>query len=573
MIRRSWSVSLSAVVLCVVGAGCGVATTAPQTQAPAAAGAGHQPKRIIAAVAGDLPVVFRNVLASPSGVPGSDAVDELVNGGLAVRDNTSQYRPELAVALPTLDNGLWQVFPDGRMEMTWTIRPGAHWHDGTPFTASDAVFTARVVRDSALPNLLARNLELLDRVEAPDERSIVARWHQPFIDANRLFTNELAPPLPRHLLEQAYTENKESFLNLPYWAEGYAGTGPFRVRELARGSHVILDAFDGYALGRPKIDVLEIRFISDNNPLMAGILAGEVELTLGDGLSLEQSIQLRDRWPDGRMVTAFSSMQVLYPNLNPAYASPGVLLDARFRQALLYAMDRQQIVDTVMHGLTTPSLTVLTGIEGSQFREMEAGVVRYDHDPRRAAQMIEGLGYSKGPDGFYQDTAAQRLSPVEVRTTAADEAEKIMFATVDGWQRLGVHAEVNVVPRARNQDREYRHTRPGFIIVGGQHGLDSIAPFRTNVIPSVANNWVGGNNAQYSHPELETLYDRYFSTMSERERIPVVNQVLRHYSTYLPYFPVFKRVEATMVSNRLLNVHASGSWATQAWNAHEWDVR
>jgi len=105
MIRRSWSVSLSAVVLCVVGAGCGAATTAPQTQAPAAAGAGHQPKRIIAAVAGDLPVVFRNVLASPSGVPGSDAVDELVNGGLAVRDNTSQYRPELAVALPTLITG------------------------------------------------------------------------------------------------------------------------------------------------------------------------------------------------------------------------------------------------------------------------------------------------------------------------------------------------------------------------------------------------------------------------------------------------------------------------------------
>jgi hypothetical protein len=148
-----------------------------------------------------------------------------------------------------------------------------------------------------------------------------------------------------------------------------------------------------------------------------------------------------------------------------------------------------------------------------------------------------------------------------------------MFATIDGWQRLGVHSEPNIVPRARNQDREYRHTRPGFIIVGGQHGLDSIAPFRIAALPTAANNWVGGNNAQYSNSDLESLYDRYFSTMSMRDRIPIVNQILGHYTQILPYFPVFRRVEPTMVANRLSNIFGSGSWAVQTWNAHEWEAR
>jgi peptide/nickel transport system substrate-binding protein len=572
LLHHTWRKVIVLTALSLVSLACVSPSSAPQAQQSSAAAADVQPKRVVAAIGGDLPVVFRNVLASPAGVPGSDAVDELVNGGLAIRDNTARYRPELAIEVPSVDNGLWKVLPDGRMEMTWTIRPGAHWHDGMPFTAHDAVFTTQVARDRALPNLRVRELDALDRVEALDDRTIVARWDRPFLNADRLFTNELAPLVARHRLEQAYAENKDSLLLHPYWSDEFVGTGPYRVRELARGNHVILDAFDGYVLGRPKVDVLEIRFVPEDNSLMAGILAGDFELTLGDGLSLEQSVNLSGRWPEGRMVTELSSMQVLYPNFNPAYASPSALLDMRFRQALLFAMDRQQIVDVVMHGLTTPSVTVLTGIEGPQFREMEAGVMHYEYDPRRAAQMIEELGFNKGTDGYYHDPIGQPLSPVEVRTTAADESEKIMYTTVDGWERLGVHAQPNIVPRARNQDREYRHTRPGFIIVGGQHGLDSIAPFQTSQIPTAATNWVGGNNAQYSSPELEALYDQYFITMSERTRIPLVNQILRHYSVNLPYFPVFKRVEATMVSNRLLNVHASGSWATQAWNAHEWEV-
>jgi len=392
-VRRPWSMMFSFVVVCVVGASCTPAS-APQPQAPGAPSSIGQPKRIVAVINGNPPALLGKMIASPAGVPGMDSIDELLSVGLTLIDNRGQRRPGLAVAVPTVENGLWKILPDGRMEMTWTIRPGAQWHDGTPLTASDAVFSALVARDRELPTFGDASLRLLDSVEAPDEKTVVARWKEPFINADKLFATQLsslAALVPRHLLEVAYTENKESFLNLPHWREEFVSLGPFKLNELVLGSHVVLNAFDGFALGRPHLDVVEVRFIGDQTTLVANVLAGEAELVLGRSLSFDQSIQLRDQWKDGRMEPVPTSMEVEYPQfVNP---TPQVLLERRFRQTLYHAMDRQQWVDAFTYGLTTPAHTVLG--ELPEYREMTAGVPRYEYDPRRAAQLIEGLGYSK----------------------------------------------------------------------------------------------------------------------------------------------------------------------------------
>ena len=59
--------------------------------------------------------------------------------------------PVLAEAIPSFENGLWKVFPDGQMETTWKIREGARWHDGTPFTSGDVLFTSKLEQDKELP--------------------------------------------------------------------------------------------------------------------------------------------------------------------------------------------------------------------------------------------------------------------------------------------------------------------------------------------------------------------------------------------------------------------------------------
>src|SRR3954468_18507432 len=85
------------------------------------------------------------------------------NAGLAVIDAETRPRPVLAEQLPQLNTPSWQVSPDGRMQTTYTLRPGLTWHDGNPITAEDFVFAWRVYRAPSLP-ILKKPQDLMDSV-------------------------------------------------------------------------------------------------------------------------------------------------------------------------------------------------------------------------------------------------------------------------------------------------------------------------------------------------------------------------------------------------------------------------
>jgi ABC-type transport system substrate-binding protein len=150
------SVGLALVML----AGCAspAPSAAPSGQASApTAGKPVAPKRIVAAILSQ-PATFSSKLNSANAA-GTDALEEMVNADLSVMDDHGTLRPELAEAVPSAENGLWKVFPDGRMETTWKIRPGVKWHDGTPLTADDLVYTTQVERDRDLAAF--RSFELI----------------------------------------------------------------------------------------------------------------------------------------------------------------------------------------------------------------------------------------------------------------------------------------------------------------------------------------------------------------------------------------------------------------------------
>src|SRR5207249_1826236 len=147
-----------------------------------------------------------------------------------------------------------------------------------------------------------------------------------------------------------------------------------------------------YVLGRPKIDELEIRFILDTNAVAANILSGAVQATIGTGLSLEQTLQIRDQWRDGRLAIALENWLVIYPQfVNP---NPPIITDLQFRRALLMAIDRQAMVDTIQSGLV-PIAHSYVRPDDPEAADTDRFVVRYEYDPQRASQMIEELGYTK----------------------------------------------------------------------------------------------------------------------------------------------------------------------------------
>ncbi len=528
------------------------------------------PKRIVAAIM-DEPPTLSAQLAPPS-ARGIDAVEELVHAGMATIDRQGALRPQLAEAAPTIENGLWRVHPDGRMETIWHIRPGARWQDGTAVTADDFRFTLQVAQDREVAVFRDASHDAIEAATAVDARTISVAWMRPYIAADRLFTNQSTMPLPRHLLEGALADGKATFTQLPYWSEEFVGAGPFRLRDWVRGSHLTLAAFDRYALGRPRIDEIEVRFIPDPNALAATVLAGAVELTLGRGLDLEQAIRIRDQWRDGTMDVSPLNWLVLWPQL--LNTNPAIVADVQFRRALLHAIDRQQLVDTLMSGVTSVAHSFLSPSD-PDYRDVEGRVVRYDYDPRRAAQIVETLGFTRGPDGLFRDGAGQRIV-LEPRTTAGDLLrEKVLLTVADDWQRVGIAAEPYIVPRQRAQDQEYRATFPSFELVRQPNAQTALASLHSRAARLPENNYVGvggTNYARYMNPQFDALIDRFFITIPRGGRVEVLGEIVHHISDQLNAMGLFYAANPSMIAHRLRNVAARTQHSTETWNAHEWDV-
>lgn len=559
--RASRMFVLLAVVLCV--AGC-----APRADSSASGGIpADRPgalKRVQAAIMSEPPNLKSAI--DPTGItrPGSNVLEDLVSVGLSRLDKQGVRRAQLAEDVPTVENGSWKLLTDGRMETTWRLRPEARWHDGVPVLSTDVLFTARLRRDRELPFSPTLAFDYVERIEAPDPQTIFIAWKQPYIDADAVFDDLL----PLHLLDKPYTEDKQSFVQLPYWADEFVGTGTFRLKQWNRGVSALLEANPFWVFGRPRLDEIEVHFVPDPNTLSANILAGAVELTLGKSLSLEQSMQLNERWKAGSIDTTPANWLVMFPQF--VNASPAVIGNVQFRRALMHAIDRQQMIDTLMYGQSTIAHSFMFPNQ-IQYQEIEARLPRYEYNPARALQMIEGLGYARGSDGAFLDRTGERLA-VELRTVTVDLNQKVILTVADHWARIGIPTEPVVIPPQRVGDQEYVATFPGFLLYRNPNDVGGFSALHGSKTRLPENGFRGSNNNRYMNPEFDARLDRYLQTIPKPERTSIIGDIIYHIADQVTLMGLFYDSEPTMIGNRLRNVAARHVRSTQAWNAYEWDL-
>ncbi|MEA2641887.1 MAG: peptide/nickel transport system substrate-binding protein [Chloroflexota bacterium] len=564
--HRHWSLLLALAVL-VLGCapapppsqGSGPASNTGQPQPPAA------PKQITVAMMGN-PVAASDRFVggrSGGGIPGASELEQLVGGALTPgKDNNSAFVPQLAEAVPTFENGLWKVLPDGRMETTWRIRAGARWHDGVALTSADVLFTTKVEQDRDLPVAPTAGYEQIASIEAPDAQTVTITWKRPYIQADQFF---LRAPLPQHILERPYTESKESFTALAYWNEEYVGAGPYRVGEWVRDSHATLHAFDDFVLGRPKIDDVVVKFLADENAFMANILAGTVDASIGKSINYEQATQIRTQWSDGKIVTRPETVVKLWPQfLDP---NPAIMLNVQFRKALFYAIDRQELVDSLVgRDASAVAHSVLLPTE-PLFDQGEATAVKYEYDPRRATTMIEQLGYTRGADGLFRDSRNELLS-VEIQATGEAQNTKPSFAIANYWKQIGVDAQVAVVPIQLQNDRKYRAEFPGLNLQGSTSGIPKIGELTSTQSRLPENNYNGRNYPRYMNQEFDGLVATLFASVPLQERGLALQRAIQWMTDQVVMYSLYYAPEATMISNRMVNAGFNPTW-----NASEWDLK
>src|SRR5205823_6189687 len=158
------------------------------------------------------------------------------------------------------------------------------------------------------------------------------RWRAPYPDAGALRFDHF-DPLPRHLLEPiASLDDGDALGSLPFWTREYISSGPYKLARWEPGTLLELAAFDGHALGRPQIDRISVRIISDQNTMLSNVLSSNVDIALDNSLRFEHAQVLKREWgPTNKGTVLLEAIQARTATFQtrPDLVTPRALLDLR----------------------------------------------------------------------------------------------------------------------------------------------------------------------------------------------------------------------------------------------------
>lgn len=474
------------------------------------------------------------------------------NAGLAFEDDQEVRHVELAEALPELGTSSWQVFPDGRMETTYRLKPGLAWHDGTALSAEDFSFALRVYKVPEYGSSSPRPQNLIERIGATDDRTFTVFWSQPFPEAGGLLAAQLQA-LPRHILADAVDRlAPDVFAAHPYWTTEYIGLGPYRIDNWQHGVSIDAVAFDRYVRGAPRIERIRFVFITDANTSMANLLAGSVHVAVNKSVRFNEGLVLMRQWSEGTVLVRTDGSRTAEFQLHPERVSPGLAgtLDVRVRRALAHATDKQAISDTVFEG---HGRIADTRVEPhlSYFPQVDQSITKYPYDLRRAEQLMTEAGYRKGTDGTYVSAVGVRFEGEDwIGFTA--ESELMQQITTNAWRTAGFDIRPRSLSAIEQRDSRLRAERPGFYTGDG----GTLLTLGSDNIPRAENRFTGSNRGSYSNQEFDRFLDVWNTALDQNERVQAIVRMARISSDDLPSIPINYILQITPHVNTLKGVKA-----------------
>jgi peptide/nickel transport system substrate-binding protein len=555
----------------LIMAGCGPAAPAARDAAPSGDPAALRSTRAMQTVMRtEPPALASKPLAAP-GISVRHAT-RIFNAELDFLDGREVSHPYLAEALPQLNTESWQVFPDGRMETAYRLKPNLVWHDGTPLSAEDFVFAWRVY---ALPTLGTSSLAPIAQIEeivASDARALVIRWNRLYPDAAALKDEFQA--LPRHILGSTFeNEPPDALLNHPYWTWEYVGLGPYRLERWEPGAFIEAVAFDRHVLGRPKIERIVIRFSQDENTNLANLLAGAVDVATDRAIRFEQAMVLRREWGPERkgtpLLTPGQPRFTMY-QFRPEVVSPRAILDVRVRRALASTIDRQAINDGVFGGEGAMAETFVTP-NLSYAGELNRIITHYPYDSRRAEELMAEAGFTKDREGLF--ASGERLG-VGFMVEAGAQNERDLAIMENTWRRAGFDIRPQIIAASQLRDQQLRATFPAmYSTATGGGERNALAQFTSPEAPRPENRWAGSNRGAFMNPEVDRLFEAFSTTLERPERDRQAIELLKIVSDQVPSMMLYFNF---YVSAHNAAVHGPDPNAYDTlvfWNIHEWEIR
>lgn len=465
-------------------------------------------------------------------------VQHLIYDCLFTLDADGEYVPRLAAQVPTLENG--GISPDGRV-YTIRLREGVTWHDGTPFTADDVVFTWRVITDPDLPIPSRVAWEDISHIEAVDAHTVRIEFPETMVGFLGAASTDSCYILPRHLLEG--TDIARSPLH-----RQPVGTGPFTVEEWAAGSHIRLKAFEGYREpDKPYLDEIVFRIIPSTEGQRAALQRGDIDVALHITTAELPFVENLAGYEVVSQPT-YAKWMFWVNNDDPIVGELAV------RRALAHAIDKAAITETVMRGIVEPLDAVLPASHWAHNPDVRV----YEYDPARAEQLLREAGWQKGRDGvFARDGERLRVEILNI----AGEAERLRVVQLVQafWRAVGIDAQIREIDAA---------SFPPTMGAGRYQVAYGWFGERHEPVFSL---WLGGNWQRYGNEEALNLLRQAPTVVDAAERARLIQTFQEHAADDVAIIPLAPRTILNAVSTRVAGFEPS--LAGSLWNAANWYVR
>ena len=473
----------------------------------------------------------------------------------------------LCAELPTVQNGMAKTesLADGKTGMSVTIRlkPDLKWGDGVPVTVKDLIFTWQASRDPAAGFSGAHAWQLVRAIDTVDDHTAVLHLSQLWAQYNDWDTSAgVGMLLPEHIEGPIRERAGDPANYIRQTAYNRAPTtpglwdGPFMITGYQSGAQIVLEPNPNWAGHAPGFKRVVIKLIENTAALQANLLSGDVDMVAGEGvgLTIDQVIALKKQHPD--RFTYIFKPSLTYEHIDLAKDNP-ILADLKVRQALLYAIDRQTMVQKLFEGLQPVAATWVNPL--SPFYSKD--VPTYAYDPQKARQLLAAAGWKPGGDGICRNLRGDRLN-LELSTTSGNRLRELQEQVLQSqWKVVGVEVTIRNEPARTLFGETLKQRRfAGMVMYGWSSGVAD-SPRQTlasDQIPSQANNYSGANYIGFADPTMDKDIALVETELDPEKQADAWTEMQRLYASQLPVLPLFFRAEPHVVPKWLTGYTPTG---------------
>lgn len=477
-------------------------------------------------------------------------IESCVVEGLATNDEQMRIVPVLAEEIPTLENKGVVLRADGGMDVTWKLRPGVTWHDGTPHTSADVQFTVQAINKGDWKPESVDGFDRISSVDTPDSLTAVVHYKELYAPYQLQFVRGT---LPKHLLQGRDLNTANDYNRAPL------GTGPYKVKEWKTGEYVLLEAVPNYwrTGAAPKIRQLLFRFLPNTTTRINLLKAGEVHM-----VALVPWDQVRTIAPvPGIRLNKVVGNGYEHVTLNQRNFPP--FADVRVRRALAHAVDRPLLTKTILDG----EVEVVNGPIQPLSAAYEPNVRSYAYDTVAANRLLEEAGWRRGADGIRVKDGT-RLAFTLITQSGFAIRESVSQSLQQAFRAVGADMQIKLLDGTSISSVWFKGDFDA-MLHWWQMGADPELTlfFAHDRVPPA------GRNINFvNDTTLSTLLYASDRAIGVAKRNELLREAQRRIADLAPEIVLYNTAKIDAVPATLKGFTGNPTNAGPFWNVHAWEI-